>query len=126
MKMRISSIAIVAMCLLAGCGPVIEKMVENQNTLTIRNRSGKNLTKVTVKRGNGPTLTMKAVDDGSTRGTFITCGRDETQLVVLCGYMPSGQTISTNFPVVVSPKRLQHVDVEIDTGMVFHVTAKSK
>ncbi len=118
--------AILLLCTLTGCGPIADKMVGNLNTLTIHNWSGQDFTKLTVKRGKGAVLPLEDFTDGSTRGAFIYCRRDETQTVTLCAYLPSGQTIATNFLVVVSPKRLQDFNVEIDTGVVFHVTATTK
>ena len=124
--MRKQILLILAVALLSGCGPIAETMDANLNSLTIRNRSGKNLTKLTVKRGKGAVLTIKDVTDGSTREAFIVRENGQTQLVTLCGFLPSGQTIITNFTVTLLPERLQDFDVEIDAALAFHVKAKPK
>lgn len=124
--MRQGILLILAMALLSGCGPIAETMDANLNSLTIRNRSGQNLTKLTVKRGKGPVLTMKDVTDGSFREALLVRMDGQTQLVTLCAYLPSGETIITNFTVALLPDKLQDFDVEIDKSNVFHVTARTK
>jgi hypothetical protein len=46
--------------------------------------------------------------------------------VRLCGSLPNGGTISTNFTVVVSPADLKDVDVVIDKDVTFHIKESAK
>ena len=103
----------------------LHTITTNLNWLTIRNRSGQDLKKMTVVRGDGPTLTMKDLLDSSTRKTIIT-QEEEAQLIKLRGYLANGSIFETNFTVVVSAERKKNVDVKIDENLKFHVTEKNK
>jgi hypothetical protein len=124
--MRKEILLILAVAVLSGCGPIAETMDANLNSLTIRNRSGQTFSKLTVKRGKGAVLTMQDVTDGSSHETFLVKKNGQTQLVTLCAHLATGQTVSTNFMVTLPPEGLQDFDVEIDTALVFRVTAKMK
>jgi len=100
-------------------------MFDNINSLTIRNRSGQDFKKMTVVRGDGPTLTMKDLSDGSTRKTII-IQEEEAQLIRLRGYLANGSILETNFTVVVSAEQKKNVDVKIGENLKFHVTEKNK
>ncbi len=102
------------------------KQFAGKNLLNIHNESGVSFSKLTVKRGSGPTLTMKDVADGSTRGAFITSDGEETKVVRLRGYLETGGAFETNFTVVVSSEEKKEFDVRIDEELRFHVTEKEQ
>jgi len=100
----------------------VAPLTESLSSLIIRNRSGRDFRTMTVVRGDGPTLTMRDLSNGSTRSAFIPTQAEKTQVIRLRGHIENGDTFETNFTVLVTSERRIDVDVEIDEDLIFHVT----